>query len=351
MKKFAFCIFTLFIFSGVFAQQQPKPRVVVAPFNIQSGVTKEQGDQLTEEFYIHLYKTKTIDLVDRSLLNQIIEEQHFQPEDWSNTNKTAKLGKTSNAEWLVQGNIQKVPWSGIRIIVRLRDIYTLELKGFVNMEFTDVEDTYKRMDVLVDKLIQDTGLALPEESDIRTDTGGPYWRNAYRNHWEVMSGWIQFGSEYAAIGKMLFLGGIHYSPAPFISFGAEFKAGTIEYEYEKISSDKKIKKRSYYITIAPMLGWVIPFGKDFKFFADALLEVGDFGEEIKQEYAKGAPVIKDEYLGKRLEGKLADGVTPGFDVGFFLAWGKDAAVELKYRCTLFKNAYGHSLGIGFIIPF
>ena len=152
MKKTLFCIFTLFVCVGIFAQNQPV--VAVAPFDIFSNaVTAEQASMINDVFFVRLGNTRRVGLVNRSIVDRILREHHFQAGDWSNENKTAELAKALNADWIVQGNIRK-SGSMLLIIIQFYDIKTFKFEGGTDILLTNVDEVYGKMDPLVNSLIE-----------------------------------------------------------------------------------------------------------------------------------------------------------------------------------------------------
>jgi len=151
MKKALFCILALFTGMGVFAQQLPV--VAVAPFNAISGVSASEANIITRVFYIRLGNTNKVSLVDRNVVDRVLQEHRFQAGDWSNSQKTAELGKALNANWIVKGEVEKLG-ANIIVTVQLYDIQTFRFMGGSDLRLRNAEDAYDNMDPLVDKLVQ-----------------------------------------------------------------------------------------------------------------------------------------------------------------------------------------------------
>ena len=89
MKKIFSCVLALFACIGIFAQQQPV--VAIAPFNAISGISPTDANMITRVFTIRLGNTQKVAFVDRNIIDQVLQEHHFQAGDWSNNAKTAEL--------------------------------------------------------------------------------------------------------------------------------------------------------------------------------------------------------------------------------------------------------------------
>jgi TolB-like protein len=150
MKKTLFYILAMFTGMGVFAQQ---PVVAVAPFDAISGISSTDANMITRVFFIRLGNTNSVSLVDRSVVERVLQEHKFQVGDWSNQQKTAELGTALNADWIVRGELEKFG-NNILVTVQFYDIRTFRFMGGSDLRLANVEEAYDKMDPLVDKLVQ-----------------------------------------------------------------------------------------------------------------------------------------------------------------------------------------------------
>jgi TolB-like protein len=150
MKKALFGIFALYAVSvGLFAQQ---PVVAVAPFNAISGISAADANMITRVFFIRLGNTNKVSLVDRNVVDRVIQEHRFQAGDWSNAQKTAELGKAFNANWIVRGELEKFG-TNILVTVQFYDIRTFRFMGGADVRIANADAAYDNMDPLVNKLV------------------------------------------------------------------------------------------------------------------------------------------------------------------------------------------------------
>jgi hypothetical protein len=98
--------------------------------------------------------------------------------------------------------------------------------------------------------------------------------------------------------------------------------------------------QQFYFSGAPTVGLVFPFKEHAKFFGDAMLEIGSFGD---------------------LAGLITNNIVPGFDVGvsiFPFSFSPkydyhvgndifDLRIDITYRGTWFGNKYMHAFGLNF----
>jgi TolB-like protein len=151
MKKLFFtatllCCFVL----GVFAQQ---PVVAVAPFDAISGISATDANMITRVFFIRLGNTNRVSLVDRGVVERVLQEHRFQAGDWSDSQKTAELGRALNADWIVRGELERFG-NNILVTVQFYDIKTFRFMGGTDLRLANADEAYDRMDPLVNKLIE-----------------------------------------------------------------------------------------------------------------------------------------------------------------------------------------------------
>jgi len=133
MKKIVFvAIFTFFAMS-VFGQI---PNVVVSDFT--SRARDVHGDDLVtvmEMFKDSLAIGKSVNVIDRSILEKGMKAVEFGEGDWSDSVKTAKLGENLNAIYLVNGTITQLGTS-LTFTISVRDIKTLTVISSEQKQYT-----------------------------------------------------------------------------------------------------------------------------------------------------------------------------------------------------------------------
>lgn len=173
-RNFLFICLIALMSAGLFAQQ--KPVVAVAPFDvIGNAVTSEKASEINDVFFVRLGNTRSVELVNRNIVNQVLKEHQFQAGDWSNESKTAEFAKALSADWIVQGNIRK-SGTGLLIIVQFYDINTFKFEGGTDIRLANADEAYDKMDPLVASLIKtitDTGTRQPAVTTTRS-TGKTY---------------------------------------------------------------------------------------------------------------------------------------------------------------------------------
>jgi hypothetical protein len=108
---------------------------------------------ITRVFFIRLGNTNKVSLVDRSVVERVLNEHAFQAGDWSDQQKTAELGTALNADWIVRGEMEKFR-TNILVTVQFYDIRTFRFMGGADLRLANVDEAYDKMDPLVDKLVE-----------------------------------------------------------------------------------------------------------------------------------------------------------------------------------------------------
>ena len=130
-------IAVFFIAMPIFAQSaQKKPSVVVMPFDAKGEISPEDSEIITEEFMNKYAVAGSSTVVNRSTLSKIQAELKFQNSDWSDSNKTARLGEALNAQQIVSGQLRLYN-NLLFAIVQLQDIKTLAVLASVNVRAKD----------------------------------------------------------------------------------------------------------------------------------------------------------------------------------------------------------------------
>ena len=142
MKKFILLmVFTLIASVGfVFGQSRS---MAVMPFDvIGNAVTADEAEAITELYISALIEVGKVKIVDRANFDKVMKELNFQSSDWSNSEKTAKLGKALNAKFISRGKIMKLG-SNLSISASVIDIQTAEIVASTN------KVSYENIDELV----------------------------------------------------------------------------------------------------------------------------------------------------------------------------------------------------------
>ncbi len=117
-------VFTLIVNIGFIFGQDVS--MAVMPFDvIGNAVTVDEAEVITELYISELVQANKIKIVDRANFDKVLKELNFQNSDWSNSEKTAKLGQALNARFISRGKIMKIG-DNYNISVSVIDIVTSE---------------------------------------------------------------------------------------------------------------------------------------------------------------------------------------------------------------------------------
>lgn len=141
MKKLTYAMIALLSFLCVplCAQTaEKKPTVVIVPFEAKSrGIEQDDCDIVTESFESEYARTGSALVVNRNTFKKIQAEQAFQNSDWSNSDKTAKLGEALNAQQLIFGSL-RIYNDILFVIVQVQDIKTLAVLASMHTQVKDI---------------------------------------------------------------------------------------------------------------------------------------------------------------------------------------------------------------------
>lgn len=160
MKKLMYAIiaFLTIVCTSLCAQTAgKKPTVVIVPFEAKSsGIGQDDCDIVTESFESEYARTGSALVVNRSNLEKIQKEQAFQNSDWSNNDKTAKLGEALNAQQLVFGSLRF--YNDILFVtVKVQNIETLAVLASVNERVKDTMELLDKIPSICAALIAQLG--------------------------------------------------------------------------------------------------------------------------------------------------------------------------------------------------
>jgi TolB-like protein len=142
MKKVMFAVVVAVCGAALFAQQLPT--VAVATFDVAGGVTTDEAQVVTELFMTELVSKGTVNVVDRVNFDKIIGEMQFQTSDWSNSAKTAALGRALNAEYVVRGQLMKMG-SAIYWTATMIDVKTAQVLYSAREQIADLGQIFDKL--------------------------------------------------------------------------------------------------------------------------------------------------------------------------------------------------------------
>ena len=106
MKRL-FSIFALTLALSYITAQESKPSVAVLDFEAR-GIPDYEAETLTERLRTEIATTKAIQLVDRKLLQSILEEQGLQQSGCTTDECAAEVGQLLGAQYIISGAVGKL---------------------------------------------------------------------------------------------------------------------------------------------------------------------------------------------------------------------------------------------------
>jgi TolB-like protein len=109
MKKIIVLILAAFIVltSAWILQAEEKANVAVLDFSAKN-VSKDDADILADFFRSELIKTGKFNVLDRSRIQKIADEQRFQKSGMTDVNAIVKIGKLINAQYIFVGSYSRL---------------------------------------------------------------------------------------------------------------------------------------------------------------------------------------------------------------------------------------------------
>lgn len=131
-------VFVLFLSTILSAAKN----MVVMPFEIVgNAVTESEAEGITELYISELVSIGNISIVDRANFDKILKEMNFQNSDWSDSEKTAQLGKATNAQFISRGKIIKLG-SKMYLSSTVIDVTTAKVVSSGRKEFEDIDAAF-----------------------------------------------------------------------------------------------------------------------------------------------------------------------------------------------------------------
>lgn len=104
MKKLYLLLSFLLVLGSLNAQDNKKMKIAVMEFKPGVGVTSKEVEGLSDMLINTLFETKKFDIVERSQLNKVLEEQEFQGSDLTNE-QLAQVGRILGVESVLVGRV------------------------------------------------------------------------------------------------------------------------------------------------------------------------------------------------------------------------------------------------------
>jgi TolB-like protein len=155
MKMKKIIIFVTLILMATLAFTQQK-MVAVSTFANGRGVSVESANTITNLVIGRLADNSMVRVVDRASFDKILAEMKFQQSDWSNSEKTAALGKATNADYIIRGEIDILD-DLIIVTARMIDILTAKVVASSDIDMERMNQARSKMPEFVDRFNKTLG--------------------------------------------------------------------------------------------------------------------------------------------------------------------------------------------------
>jgi TolB-like protein len=153
MKKIT--IFAGLVLTAALAFAQQK-MVAVSTFTNGRGVSVESANTITNLVIGRLADNSMVRVVDRASFDKILAEMKFQQSDWSNSEKTAALGKAVNADYIIRGEVDILD-DLIIVTARMIDILTAKVVASSDIDMERMNQARAKMPEFVDRFNKTLG--------------------------------------------------------------------------------------------------------------------------------------------------------------------------------------------------
>ena len=153
MKRFITVLLAMLAMVMAFAQTTPK-RMAVATFDVAgNAVTKEEAEAVTELYISELVSTGKVSVVDRANFDKLLAEMKFQASDWSDKEKTSKLGQAANADVIARGQVLKLG-SKLYISATAVDVKTAVILSSSRKPFNNIDEIFNLLAPLAQEVVK-----------------------------------------------------------------------------------------------------------------------------------------------------------------------------------------------------
>ena len=118
--------------------------VAVSTFDVQGGITPDEASVITELFITELVSTNEVNVLDRASFDKIITEMKFQTSDWSDGQKTAALGRATNAGNIIRGQLMKMG-DTIFWTATMLDVNTAQVLHSSRLQLKDLNEVINKL--------------------------------------------------------------------------------------------------------------------------------------------------------------------------------------------------------------
>ncbi|NQT97751.1 MAG: PEGA domain-containing protein [Candidatus Marinimicrobia bacterium] len=152
----------LFVFGFLYCQSADKLNVAVIDLETQGGLSPQEASILTSRLRSNLVSTNVFNVLDRGLMDEILEEQGFQQSGCTSAECVVEIGKMLNMHQMITGSIGKLGSMYTLDIVQI-DVETSRIiKSLTRDYLGEIEGLIKLMGSLANEL---AGIAVAAEPE------------------------------------------------------------------------------------------------------------------------------------------------------------------------------------------
>ncbi|MDR1353469.1 MAG: SUMF1/EgtB/PvdO family nonheme iron enzyme [Treponema sp.] len=156
VKKTAAVVLSVLLAAAVPLSSQQKGRVVVQQLVNGKGVSTDNARVVTGLIRSRIGASGAVTLVTREDFDAILAEHQFQMSDWSDPNKTARLGSAAGADYILVGEIDEM--DGVYFVTaRMIDLNTAYQVASTDIEFKQLNQARGAMEEFTDRFLQALG--------------------------------------------------------------------------------------------------------------------------------------------------------------------------------------------------
>jgi formylglycine-generating enzyme required for sulfatase activity len=156
VKKATTAVLFILLAAVIPLSSQQKGRVVVQQLANGPGVSADNARTITGLIRSRTGASGAVTLVTREDFDKILAEHQFQMSDWSDPDKTARLGAAAGADYIMVGEIDEM--DGVYFVTaRMIDLNTAEQIASSDIEFNRLNQARAAMDEFTDRFLQALG--------------------------------------------------------------------------------------------------------------------------------------------------------------------------------------------------
>jgi len=175
ISTYSVCLLAIFLYQNpILAQTKEKTQIAVTDLDSQGSLSQQEIIILTNRLRSKLVRTNAFIMLDRGLMEEILEEQGFQQGGCTTTECAVEIGKILNVQQIITGTVGKfgtlftidislIDVGSSQIVLSLTRDYSGEMEGLIGMmgsianELAGVGETTEVKDIIVETTVSSFG--------------------------------------------------------------------------------------------------------------------------------------------------------------------------------------------------